>query len=82
LNGTNVGIRAGSIGYRLLEAPPKGTKGFVPIKPLVRVERTFARLGRWRRLSRYYEETTASARAWLQVASLGSLFARLRAEPT
>jgi len=65
-----------------IKAPPKGTKGFVPIKPLVRVEHAFARLGRWRRLSRCYEETTASARAWLEVASLGYLFARLRAEPT
>jgi transposase len=48
----------------------------------VRVEHAFARLGRWRQLSRCYEETTASARAWLEVASLGYLFARLRAEPT
>jgi putative transposase len=38
-------------------------------------------LGRWRRLSRCYEGTPESARAWLEVAALGYLFARLRAEP-
>ena len=37
--------------------------------------------GRWRRLSRCYEGTPESARAWLEVAALGYLFARLRAEP-
>ena len=30
-------------------------------------------LGRWRRLSRCYEGTEASARAWLEVASVGYL---------
>jgi putative transposase len=65
-----------------IKAPPKGTKGFVPIKPLVRVEHAFARLGRWRRLSRCYEGTEASARAWLEVASFGYLVTRRRSEPT
>jgi hypothetical protein len=41
----------------------------------------FARLGRWRRLSRCYEGTEASARTWLEVASVAYLFARLRVEP-
>ena len=35
-----------------IKAPPKGTVGFTPIAPLYRVEHAFARLGRWRRLSR------------------------------
>jgi len=55
---------------------------FVPIAPLYKVEHIFARLGCCRRLSRCYEGTAASARAWLEVASVGYLFARLRVEPT
>lgn len=42
----------------------------------------FAPLGRWRRLSRCYEGTESGARAWLEVASLAYLFAKLRIEPT
>lgn len=69
-------------GIRLdIKAPPKGTVGFKPIAPLYRVEHAFARLGRWRRLSRCYEGSAESARAWLEVAALGYLFARLRVEP-
>ncbi len=52
-----------------------------PLMPPVRVEHAFAQLGRWRRLSRCYEGTEGSALAWLEVATLGCLFARLRAEP-
>src|SRR5450759_818157 len=47
----------------------------------IRAEHPFAQLGRWRRLSRCYEGTAASARAWLEVAAMGYLFARLRVEP-
>ena len=43
-----------------IKAPPKGG-GFTPIAPLYRVEHAFARLGRWRRLSRCYEGTPGSA---------------------
>lgn len=50
-------------------------------RPLDKVEHAFARLGRWRRLSRCYEGSAESARAWLEVAAVGYLFARLRAEP-
>jgi transposase len=64
-----------------IKAPPKGTSGFTPIAPLYRVEHAFARLGRWRRLSRCYEVSAASARAWLEVAAVAYLFARLRVEP-
>lgn len=65
-----------------IKAPPKGTKGFTPLAPLYKVEHAFARLGRWRRLSRCYEGTEASARAWLEVVCVAYLFVRLRAEPT
>jgi putative transposase len=60
-----------------IKAPPKGSTGFVPIGPLYRVEHAFAQLGRWRRLSRCYEGTEASARAWLEVASFGYLLGRV-----
>ena len=65
-----------------IKAPPPGTKGFTPIAPLYKVEHAFARLGRWRRLSRCYEGTEASARAWLEVAAVAYMFARIRVEPT
>ena len=55
------------------KAPPKGTPGFTPLWPLYKVEHTIAQLGRWRRLSRCYEGSAASARAWLEVASVGYL---------
>ncbi|HET8571974.1 MAG TPA: IS5 family transposase [Candidatus Limnocylindria bacterium] len=64
-----------------IKTPPKGTKAFTPMFPLYKVEHAFAHLGRWRRLSRCYEGTEASARAWLEVASVGYLFTRLRAIP-
>ena len=60
-----------------IKAPPKGTVGFPPLAPLYKVEHAFAQLGRWRRLSRCYEGTEASARAWLEVASFGYLLGRL-----
>lgn len=63
-------------GVRLVKAPPAGRTGFTPIAPLYKVEHAFAQLGRWRRLSRCFEGTAASARAWLEVACLGYLFSR------
>jgi putative transposase len=56
-----------------LKRPPAGASGFVPIRPLYRIEHAFAQLGRWRRLSRCYEGSEASARAWLEVASVSYL---------
>jgi putative transposase len=49
----------------------------VPLRPLVKVEHAFAQLGRWRRLSRCYEGSVASARTWLEVASVGYLVWRV-----
>jgi len=54
-----------------VKAPPKGVSGFVPIRPPYKIEHAFAQLGRWRRLARCYEGSAASARAWLEVASVG-----------
>ncbi len=56
-----------------IKAPPPGVDAFTPIWPLYKVEHTIAQLGRWRRLSRCYEGSPASARAWLEVASVGYL---------
>jgi transposase len=56
-----------------IKAPPRGVSGFTPLWPLYKVEHTIAQLGRWRRLSRCYEGSEASARAWLEVASVGYL---------
>lgn len=76
-----------------IKAPPKRQPGvprlpstpgrnklkgnFVPIAPLYRVENAFAQLGRWRRLSRCFEQTKESARAWLEVAAFGYMLGRL-----
>src|SRR6266508_2882740 len=58
----------GNMSSSKIKARPKGASGFTPLVPLYRVEHAFARLGRWRRLSRCYEGTEASARARLEVA--------------
>ena len=77
-----LGKMAAKKGVKLdIKAPPRGAVGFTPIWPPYKVEHAFARLGRWRRLSRCYEGTPESARAWMEVAALAYLFARLRAEP-
>ncbi len=47
-----------------------GPVRLTPIAPLYKIEHTFAQLGRWRRLSRCYEGTEASAHAWLEVTSV------------
>jgi transposase len=66
-----------------MRAPESVQKASGPKLATIRykVEHAFARLGRWRRLSRCYEGTAESARAWLEVAALAYLLARLRAEP-
>lgn len=46
------------------------------------VERTFGWLGRNRRLSKDYEETIASSKAWLQLAIIGLQVRRLGATET
>lgn len=51
--------------------------GFKPIAQVWRVEDCFAQLSRWRRRSRSFEGTAASAATWCQVAAVGLLFGRL-----
>ena len=56
---------------------PKGTKGFQLLPRRWVVERTFAWLGRCRRLAKDFEATIASATAWLLIAHLRLLSRRL-----
>jgi putative transposase len=57
---------------------PEGAVGFVLLPKRWVVERSFAWLGRWRRLSKDYEYETTSAEAWVQVAAVGQMLRRLR----
>ena len=52
---------------------PPGVKGFVLLHKRWVAERTFAWLGRWRRLSRDYEHRTASSQAMVKIASIGRM---------
>lgn len=56
---------------------PKGAKGFVLLPKRWVVERTFAWLGRWRRLSRDYEHLTSSSESMVRLASIGRMLRRL-----
>jgi transposase len=61
---------------QIIERPP-GVKGFQLLPRRWVVERTFAWLGRSRRLAKDFEATTQSATAWLHVANLRLLSRRL-----
>lgn len=56
---------------------PQDAKGFIHLPKRWVVERTFAWLGRNRRLAKDYEETIASAQAWIYIASVRLMTARL-----
>ncbi len=60
----------------IVERPP-GVKGFLLLPRRWVVERTFAWLGRCRRLAKDFEATIASATAWLLLASIRFLSRRL-----
>ena len=60
----------------IVERPP-GVKGFQLLPRRWVVERTFAWLGRSRRLAKDFERTIASATAWLLLASIRLLPRRL-----
>jgi putative transposase len=49
---------------------PTHAQGFVVLPKRWIVERTFAWLGRYRRLSKDYEATTASSQAWIYISMI------------
>ena len=56
---------------------PAGAKGFHLLPKRWIVERTLAWLGRYRRLSKDYEATTASSEAWITIAMIHLMVRRL-----
>jgi len=67
------------VGYHLeISSRPAGQEGFVPLKVRWVVERTFAWLGRCRRLSKDYEYETAHSEAWVQISAIHLMLRRLR----
>jgi putative transposase len=49
---------------------PLGVQGFIVLPKRWIVERTFAWLGRYRRLSKDYEATISSSRTWIYLAMI------------
>jgi putative transposase len=67
------------VGYRLeVSSRPADQKRFVPLKVRWVVERTFAWLGRCRRLSKDYEYKTEHSEAWIQISTIQQMLRRLR----
>jgi putative transposase len=67
--------------YRIeVVSKAEGKIGFVPVKIRWVVERTFAWLGRCRRLSKDYEYETTSSETWIQIAAIQQMTRRLRPE--
>lgn len=65
-------------GWRLeVKSPPEGSKGFVVVSKRWVVERTFAWMGRNRRLSKDYERSLESSAATLKIANIALLLRRL-----
>lgn len=60
-----------------VQSPPPGTKGFHAVRKRWVVERTNAWNGRWRRHSKDYERTPASAEALLQISAIHLMLNRL-----
>jgi len=60
-----------------VKSSPKGSDGFVVVPKRWVVERTFAWLGRNRRLSKDYEKTTSSSGATIKWANIALLLRRL-----
>lgn len=56
---------------------PRGQKGFSPLPRRWVVERTFAWLGRYRRLSKDYEQNVASSEAYCYLAMTHRMVRRL-----
>jgi putative transposase len=57
---------------------PADAQGFEPVKIRWAVERTFAWLGRCRRLSKDYEYNTSASATWVRIAAIQQMIRRLR----
>src|ERR1700693_6132429 len=67
------------VSYHLeISSKPSDQEGFVPLKVRWVVERTFAWLGRCRRLSKDYEYKTAHSETWIQISTIHMMLRRLR----
>ena len=66
---------------RVVVSRPKGEEGFVKLPQRWVVERTFAWLGRSRRLSKDYERDTASSEAMIEVSMIHLMLRRLAPAP-
>ena len=67
------------VGYRLeISSRPADATVFEPVKIRWVVERTFAWLGRCRRLSRDYEYKTEHSERWVQISAIQMMVHRLR----
>lgn len=63
-------------------AKPTEQKGFVLLPRRWVVERTFAWLGRYRRLSKDYEHRTEYSETWVYIASIGRMLEKLHPDGT
>jgi putative transposase len=67
------------VGYRIdVVSRPVGAKGFVLLHRRWVVERTFAWMGRYRRLSKEYDYFTQSSEAQIQISAIHFMLRRLR----
>jgi putative transposase len=57
--------------------PPKGQKGFTVLPKRWVVERTFAWLGKYRRLSKDYEQLPSVSESWIYVSMIHLMLRRL-----
>lgn len=72
-------LRKRRVRYRVeVVSRPDGVRGFVLLPRRWVVERTWAWLGRYRRLSKDYEYETAVSEAWIQVAAVHQMARRLK----
>jgi len=65
-----------------VKSPPEGSKGFVVVSKRWVVERTFAWMGRNRRLSKDYERSIESSEATVKLANIALLLRRLAPRDT
>ena len=77
LENTRVGVIHLDRRGRIIEAKPKGAKGFTVLSRRWVVERTFAWMGRCRCLAKDVERTLASSLAWVKLAGCRFMMRRV-----